>query len=218
MKQELILATAQAFTVQQNSLIFESNPGEFLDHDCFILAQREKLDNDPAWSHFRQLIPYIVVVDESNRILTYSRTAKGGEARLHNCVSIGWGGHIDLDDVYSTDSIVDLEETLYSCAYRELEEELGYQIPHYHISEQKPNAFILSDKDAVSHVHLGVVRTVLVHSSIELNIEDSSKLLGWKTFEELRAMGNEGQLEAWSLALVTEPHSVEDLLSAALPL
>lgn len=217
MKQELILATAQPFVVTDSSLLIETTVGEFLNQAYFILAQREKLDNDPDWSHFRQLIPYIVVVDEKNRILTYTRTAKGGEARLHNCVSIGWGGHIDLDDVYSIDSVVDLEQTIAGCAYREIEEELGWELPHFH-AEPSPNAFILSDRDAVSRVHLGVVRTVLVPSSLELNIEDSAKLLGWKTFDELRAMGEEGQLEAWSLALVTEPDSVESLLSVARPL
>ena len=48
-------------------------------------------------SSFRQIIPYIVLVDDG-QVVAYERAERGSEARLHGMLSIGMGGHVGLED------------------------------------------------------------------------------------------------------------------------
>src|SRR5690606_15295618 len=80
-------------------------------------------------TNFVQPIPYILVRD-GDRILSYIRTPKGGEERLHNLVAVGIGGHIDASDaVYNSLNMIDLRATLSIAAVREICEELGITLP-----------------------------------------------------------------------------------------
>jgi predicted NUDIX family phosphoesterase len=49
--------------------------------------------------NLKQIIPYVVVKDHTGNILMYTRTAGGGDSRLHHKCSIGIGGHINAADV-----------------------------------------------------------------------------------------------------------------------
>src|SRR5262245_42057093 len=81
-------------------------------HGFFV--ERERAERTPAW---KQPIPYCVVASEE-RILLMKRRAKGGEARLHDKLSIGVGGHINpVDREDGTDLLL-------SAARREIAEEL----------------------------------------------------------------------------------------------
>jgi len=103
------------------------------------LGPREALETD---ERYRQLVSY-VVVRHGDQVLTYRRTPKGGESRLHGRVSVGVGGHWNVGDVFSTDGAFD----------RELAEEIGTSTPE----RVQVVGVIKESGNAVSRVHLGVV-------------------------------------------------------------
>ena len=73
---------------------------------------------------YRQPIPYVVITDGDN-VLLYSRTKAGGEAKLFDRCSIGFGGHMtvmpDHPDLATQD---DLAYVIRRCIYKELDEEV----------------------------------------------------------------------------------------------
>ena len=71
----------------------------------YILMQQVKfmrrgdIEEDESWL---QIIPYMYIYDqERDKVFVYSRSVKGGEARLHGKASIGIGGHINEKDCFS---------------------------------------------------------------------------------------------------------------------
>jgi len=71
-------------------------------------VNRNEVEDNP---NFKQIIPYIVIMDHYNNILTYTR--KGSEQRLFEKQSIGFGGHWKNN------------EDFFECIQRELSEELS---------------------------------------------------------------------------------------------
>ena len=143
---------------------------------------------------FLQVIPYTVIVRD-DKIMVYQRTKAGGEARLHDKVSIGFGGHIDLGDVEAADGgeTIDLETTIANAAARELREELK-------LNEEPtfmPYGMILDETDEVGRVHIGIVMIAHVNGMV-LSNEDQIDLIGFKSAEELSEMN----LESWSKILI----------------
>lgn len=85
---------------------------------------RDQVENDPS---FKQIIPYCYIVIEGDnedgsddQILLYQRSKKGNESRLTSQWSIGFGGHVNPEDVVGKEHI----ETVGFCCHRELSEEL----------------------------------------------------------------------------------------------
>jgi predicted NUDIX family phosphoesterase len=106
---------------------------------------------DPDW---KQLIPYFTVFRpniSAAETLTYYRTKKAGEERLHGKRSIGFGGHIVRADggQYARDAFL-------AGFQREVEEELD--IPGEW--RARPLGLINDDSTPVGSVHLGVVIAV----------------------------------------------------------
>jgi predicted NUDIX family phosphoesterase len=113
------------------------------------IGPRRVLEEQPA---FRQIIPY-VVLRVGDKIVKYTRTPAGGEARLHGKTSIGLGGHIDLSDIVSVGDHVDLAATINNASERELLEELGKVEV-----EARDWIGVLIDNDSdVGRVHVGLV-------------------------------------------------------------
>ncbi len=102
---------------------------------------------------FRQLIPY-VVLKKGDKFVCYKRTNKGGEDRLHDLFSIGWGGHVEIPDVKLQYGQIQVMATLEANAARELSEEL----PGLGDVVSKSWAGLLVDNsNLVGQVHVGVV-------------------------------------------------------------
>lgn len=143
---------------------------------------------------FKQIIPYVLVIRD-DRILVYQRTKASGESRLHDKVSIGFGGHIDVGDVVATNDgeSIDIETTVANAAAREITEELKLN----ETPEFVPYGLILDESDEVGRVHLGIVMVAHIKGMVTSN-EDQIDLKGFKDIEEL----NEMNLESWSRILI----------------
>lgn len=154
--------------------------------------QREIVDSSSPSFHavgamFPQLLPYIAVKC-GDEYLTYAR--KGTETRLHGKRSMGFGGHVELQDVQDT-----VEHTIAITAVRELVEELSLKAPL-----ELTGDYIYSEYDNVSQVHLGVVGLVEIDDK-SLIKPDELEIINpeWKTLDSIR--GRLDSYEKWSQIL-----------------
>ncbi len=153
MKQELILCVE---TTKLKQYTDESNIYPFADYsdlpvndnDIWFLP-RPVAEERPD---FRQIIPYIVLRCNDN-FLTYKRTTKAGESRLHDMYSLGFGGHISIDDAVLNGPLAKLDETIRTAASREVKEEIGID----KITKKTPLGIINDISNDVGRVHLGLV-------------------------------------------------------------
>jgi len=143
---------------------------------------------------YKQVIPYLIISSGST-FLTYRRS--GSEKRLTDLVSIGIGGHINLED--SDERKLDV---IKKNVRREVSEELRLVgVPEFW--QEFPDCFatvgILYDgSDDVGRVHLGIVLRcdVSLGTAQKIRLTNEGKDLEWKTLKELEA-GYE-HLEGWS--------------------
>lgn len=118
--------------------------------DRLFLGPRPYLEFD---DNYLQIIPYIVLMTSDGRIGIYRRTSKGGEARLHNKWSVGFGGHITLSDIVTDESgWILAKETILNAGEREVREEVTVS----DIYSTSVLGFIYDSKDEVGRVHLGI--------------------------------------------------------------
>lgn len=120
-----------------------------------FFAERDPMERN---SHFKQLIPYIVLqrgTGADARVLCYQRKAKHTEARLGGLWSVGFGGHIEPVDRTADD--VKAHGLVMATAVRELDEETGLT-PGLQAFHRR--GYINSDSEDVSAVHFGIVFTV----------------------------------------------------------
>jgi predicted NUDIX family phosphoesterase len=161
-------------------------PGEFIQSlPCkAFFMDRPEAEKDPS---FRQVIPYTLVF-YNGKYLTVTRLSTQTEARLHNLMSFGIGGHINP---------VDEEEknVLNSGLKRELSEELAIDDPPG-LDELEFIGLICSDGNDVSKVHLGLVLRWTVDNPVE--IRETDKMHGeYLTVEEIGDCRD--RLENWSM-------------------
>lgn len=128
---------------------------------------------------FRQIIPYVVVMHGGD-VFTLRRTKKQNEARLHDKISIGIGGHINPGH----DVMAGLR--------KELDEEIAVEEPF-----DLQFAGILNDESTeVSRVHLGAVY-VLRAPSANVSVRETEKMIGsWVSRRNLASMRD--AMESWS--------------------
>ena len=153
---------------------------ELLQHS--ITKKRGLLEEDPA---FKQIIPYLVLVHE-NRVFYYARAGNISEKRLARKVSIGLGGHVELEDIAHVD------ETIMAGVIREVEEEIGVKLKPGNIA---PLGFIYTEGSIVDEVHLGILMVGKVTSSeVKVNPEEIGQY-GYATSQEMEAMLQSGEYE-----------------------
>lgn len=154
---------------------------------------RPALEEDES---FRQIIPY-AVLRCGDKYLTYTRGGSGGEARLHDRISMGFGGHVDLPDMKLDDKgYFDLGATLANSVDRELVEE----IPGIEITGKTWIGLLADNTDAVGRVHVGLIGIWDIAAIPDTSGEDA--------IAELRGLGSQeliaarDRLEGWSQILV----------------
>lgn len=159
----------------------------------FEFKTRYIMEEDPS---YKQIIPYVVIVNEKNEILTYQRSAKGGENRLHNMYSIGVGGHLDenKENQHETGMEVYLDGMI-----REVEEEIGIKTNR---DDFQIKATIYDDSNAVGKVHFGVVSFLRVDSKEFMHDGEMDVLIN-REFLSLEELSNRhDSLENWSKIIV----------------
>lgn len=163
-------------------------------------------------TEFFQVIPYCVVCQPNKetgfpyeKILIYKRGTESTESRLHGLYSIGFGGHINPQDMESC-LIAGKKFTpsgvAKACVRREITEEL--KLPK--TSKGKTTHIVLHDPNtAVSAVHLGWVFQIPVDDpSVVSAKEEGIKDLQWVTLDELASEAWKDKLESWAAMLVAQ--------------
>ncbi|QOC57940.1 hypothetical protein phiK7B1_085 [Pseudomonas phage phiK7B1] len=183
-----------------------------LVQEGLVIGQREALEKDES---VRQVLPYVILsqFDESAGVMKYipyRRTKKVGEARLAGNVSVGFGGHIDLADVVSKDSVIDLIATIGQAVGREMQEEVvfgsmnGLDISLFSVG------MILDDSDEVGKVHLGVVMNAqLPPGATAICAEEELESMAPMSARELLDSGL--PLESWSRIALDFLYQVEQM-------
>mgnify|MGYP003108840187 CR=1 FL=1 len=183
----------------------DSNPTKVLTDIDFQWMVRKDAEVDPD---YKQIIPYIVVVkhtDEGRKFLTYSREKGSGEERLLGSRSLGFGGHIDIDQEINTrldkQGMLNAFNLLCLSADRELNEEIGLSDGDY--AMKSLIGFVNNDGDDVGSVHLGVVMQCMVMSDWNPEQrEDGVADLRWQSLEEIQATVE--SYEVWSQLIATK--------------
>lgn len=144
-----------------------------------------------------QLVSFYVVKYQ-DKYLTYKRTKRLPESRLHGYYSIGFGGHLNPDDI-PTLFRLDAPEESVPFIVRELYEELILKVnPTIQF-----RGLLYDDAREVSKQHLGIVYDVNL-SSPDYDIGERGFLIDPK-FESLNEiLDRSSDFENWSLIIVKE--------------
>ena len=111
-----------------------------------VYAPRSSCETD---ANLKQLIPYIAIIS-GDSILAYERSVSGSEDRLHGQMSIGIGGHINLEDNSENPVLALLEG-----AAREALEEAGIEVDLDTLAKSI-YGMVNDESNPVGQVHLGV--------------------------------------------------------------
>jgi predicted NUDIX family phosphoesterase len=140
--------------------------------------------------NYRQVIPYCIVYNRKmNKVLAATRTNKQGEARLHNKLSIGMGGHINPCDAKYVEGP---DYALFECIHRELKEELGID----DLVRTIYQGVIYANQSPVDRVHLATVFLIVVDQDFDVTKESEKQVREWLTVEELKDRVLD--MESWS--------------------
>jgi predicted NUDIX family phosphoesterase len=134
---------------------------------------------------FKQIIPY-VLIRHADSFYLLERTPKQTEARLHNKLSLGIGGHINPDAPELLDGL-----------QKELEEEVGVSGDY----DLTFTGILNDDSTEVGSVHLGVVYILDSHTG-DVVVRETDKMTGrWVPRDELDALAE--RMETWSQIAMT---------------
>jgi predicted NUDIX family phosphoesterase len=161
-----------------------------------LLAECGPMLREDAESDFSviQLVSVFVLRYE-NRYLTYKRTKRLPESRLHGCYSMVFGGHINPDETLPLFNIFDPHNGEWLLR-RELEEEVRFDRESF--PEICYKGLLYDNSREVSKQHLGIVYDVFLRSA-EFAIGERGFLMDAKfeSLDEIDARSTE--FENWSL-------------------
>lgn len=182
----------------QNKLLTLTNKNKMYN------LPRKQLETDPSYRH---LVCYFLIIDSDTKEIIVYKREKPTEKRLLQKYSIGWGGHIGLEDA---SCLFTKLTNLKNIVNRELSEELSITNTLAKITD---DVFLLQNNiDDVGRVHLGIIYLIF-QKDIKTNIksnEQENKIEFYDTILNIRKKleTNEIQLETWSSSIV---HNTEVL-------
>lgn len=152
-------------------------------------------------SSFKQIIPYTLVIRARQEVLLLRRSKMGGDARLHDKLSIGVGGHINPPDAEHDDLIQ-------ACARREIDEEIELDQQ----AEPVPIGVLNDDSNAVGSVHFGIVHAMHIEGG-EVRVRETELLEA--SFVHVDALKEQAadesvNMETWSRLIATR---IDELLA-----
>lgn len=173
----------------------------------------------------KQIIPYVVVTNRQGDVLSYTRGKAGQEDRLHALRSIGFGGHIDLEDRdnnllemlnqnESAPEVVKNQVVNFRAFQAGVDRELKEELDIHPGANTQGKPFVTrsaclgvinNDLDAVGQVHIGVlfVLEIVQYESIVADHSEGIEGLQWIPFEQLGSI-EVPSLEAWSAIALPE--------------
>lgn len=144
---------------------------------------------------FKQPIPY-AVIRKDGKLFMYERLKGGGEEKLHNKLSLGVGGHMNLFEAKGFDNL--LMENL----HRELDEELKITNEGFDLKIDIVG-LINDDSNSVGRVHIGILSVTDLPNEVSVEVRETDKLKGeWIALEELKKDETYNRLENWSKIVV----------------
>jgi len=162
--------------------------------NCFPM-RRSRAEED--FSVIQLVSAYIVRY--SNTYLTYKRTKRLPESRLHGAYSVFFGGHLNPDDTLPLLSFADPELVLVYML-RELNEELRIPQPYPNIEFR---GLLYDPRSEVSKQHIGVVFNVtLKHPNFEVG--ERGFLIDAKFESKALMLARIHDFENWSQLLLRE--------------
>ena len=126
---------------------------------------------------YLQVIPYCYITDTSlNNVFVATRNKNSGEKRLHNNMSLGFGGHIPIGAIdIKMMTMYGLKALISSSIQREFEEELHFEngMPLFNYA-----GFIYDESNAVGRVHLGLaVHAFADEVKLKEDTHDNGKMI-----------------------------------------
>lgn len=135
----------------------------------------------------QQIIPYFAICNkDQSKFFVAKRIA--GESRLVDKLSLGFGGHINECDGYTSH--------IFNCINREMDEELN-------VNTNKEIKFIGTIRDITSPTndHFGLAFKVVIEDENKVSIKETDKMIGeWMTKQQL--FDNYGKFEGWSKYII----------------
>ncbi len=163
------------------------------EHGFFV--EREYAERTPG---LKQIIPY-TIVEQDGEVLCLTRTKSGGEARLHDKLSLGVGGHINPIDLTPDPEGQNPRNPIPQATQREvLDEELIVEGPH----ELRSVGLLNDDSNPVGAVHVGWVQVLSTQGDVR--VREVDQMVGdFKSVSELQNMLASGaNFETWSSFLI----------------
>lgn len=155
-----------------------------LEHHFFLDREKAEYDNT-----VKQIIPY-VLLRQDGRYFLLRRLKKQTEARLHDKLSLGVGGHINPTEETA-------EDVLTAGLLRELHEEVSVET----VRSLTCVGFLNENNGGVSDYHAALV--YLLEAQGQVSVLETEKMSGqWATVEELTACLD--RLETWSRIAVEQ--------------
>ena len=196
-KHDEIIGYIPRTRLQELGALPESTTGMKTDLSTQLLEELAKslqwgvrgpLEEDPTC---KQLIPYIVLQRGDDHVFTMRRKRTQREARLHDKLSIGVGGHMNPISPEPTSPL----ETIRINALRELEEEVSLEGSTWDELTWERLGLLNDDSNDVGQVHLGLVYLITIPEHCTVEIREVDKLEGfWSALNALE----EEHLETWS--------------------
>lgn len=165
----------------------------------FSIMRRGDAEENP---NYKQPIPY-AVIRKGDKFFVYKRLQGGGEALLHEKLSIGVGGHMnDVEQVLYESIDVNFNLILEDNLLRELNEELFISSDEQEIEIL---GLINDDSNKVGKVHLGILVVIDLDENAIVEVLETEQLEGqWMTHTELLEQDTYDKLENWSKIAVDE--------------
>ena len=197
---EMIIVTPRSGVFENEKLVFQGTLQDKKKVDKIVknisntykVIRRGNAEEDES---FKQPIPY-AVIKRGNEVFVYERLKGAGEARLHNKLSIGIGGHMN-----AIESVETFNDVLMENLNRELEEELKIT------SSTKPKLQIIGlindDSDEVGRVHLGILTIIEVSEDTTVEVRETEQLQGsFFPIDKLKLKQFYDRLENWSKIVI----------------
>ena len=162
--------------------------------DCFAMRRRDAEEDTSVI----QLVSLFLVSYE-NLYLTYKRSRRLPESRLHGYYSLAFGGHLNPSDVANFSPLFDPFDPRHTCTFmeRELHEELRLKVaPQLYYK-----GLVYDDSRDVSKQHLGILFGVTLNSP-DFEIGERGFLTDPKFETAEQILDRWEQFENWSQVIL----------------